>query len=128
LVLSSPHHALATWIDRRAGYPKVYAAVLPPDGSVAGTSPRVSPMPFSIEPARDPARGDVELIVSTPGKGEVRVTLHDVAGRVLGERVIEDPEVRATVRFAATGLKPGLYFARASRAGQVTTTRISLVR
>ena len=128
LVLSSPHHALATWIDQRMGYHKVFAATLPLDAPVTGVPQQAPGMTFSIGAAHDPARGAVELTVSSSQEGEVRVTLHDVTGRVVGERVLQGPVNAATVRFTAERLGPGLYFARASRPGATTNARVSLVR
>ena len=128
LVLSSPHHALATWIDTRTVYQKVYAATLPPDGAETGVAPRTPAVALSVRAAQDPARGTVELVVSSSEAGDVRVTLHDVTGRVVGERVLQGPVSAASVQFGAGQLGPGLYFARASRPGATTSARVSLVR
>jgi hypothetical protein len=128
LVLSSPHHALATWIDTRTVYQKVFAATLPPDGPVAGVAPGTPRVGLSVRAAQDPARGTVGLFVSSSEAGDVRVTLHDVTGRVVGERVLQGPVNAASVQFAASRLGPGLYFARAARSGATTNTRVSLVR
>ena len=128
LVLSSPHHALATWIDTRTVYQKVYAAVLPPDGPVAGVAPGTPGVALSVRAAQDPARGTVSLFVTSSEAGDVRVTLHDVTGRVVGERVLQGPVSAASVQFTAARLGPGLYFARASRSGATTNARVSLVR
>lgn len=127
LVLTSTDHALATWIDSRAGYQKVYAAALPPDAPPAGVAPRLTATALSLKAAQDPARGEVVLLVSSTESGDVRVSLHDVTGRLVSERTIAGPVSDAHVRFATERLVPGLYFARASRAGTLASTRISLV-
>lgn len=128
LVLTSTDHALATWIDTRTGYQKVYAAALPPDAPPAGVAPVLRSRAFSLRAAQDPARGEVDLLVSSAEPGEVRVSLLDVTGRQVGERRIDGPANDVGVRFTTDRLCPGLYFARAIRAGQTMSTRISVVR
>jgi len=125
VVLSSLHHALATWTDRRTGYPKVYAAVLPPDGETTAVPPPVV-AGLSLAPVANPSRGGVELRVSSPEDGPVRVTLLDVSGRVRAEQVIEGPVRDQRVRFDAPG--PGLFFLRAEQRGALASGRVAVVR
>jgi hypothetical protein len=118
---------LATWTDSRTGVPRVYDALLPVDGSVTDVS-RLAVNTLRIRPTRDPAHGAIDLLVSAAGTGELRVTLHDLTGRTLAERVLASPADHVAVRFDADALRPGLYFVRATRPGATTSTRISVVR
>ena len=125
VVLSSPHHAIATWSDTRTGYEKVYAAALPEDGSTTGVPFGESPR-LSLAPVVNPIRGSIELRVSSPDDGPIRVTLVDVSGRVRAEQVVAGPIQDARLRFDPPG--PGLYFLRAEQRGGRTSGRVAVVR
>jgi hypothetical protein len=118
---------LATWTDSRTGVPRVYDTLLPVDGSITDV-PRLPVNALRIRPARDPAQGTIDMLVSSAGTGALRVTLIDLAGRTLAEQVLASPADQLVVRFDADALRPGLYFVRATRPGASTCTRISLVR
>lgn len=125
VVLSSAHHALATWTDRRTGYPKVYAAVMPPDGETAAVPP-ARPRVLSLVPVANPARAGVELSLGSLDDGPIRITLLDVGGRVRAERVIQGPVRDHRVRFDA--LSAGLYFLSAEHRGVLASARVAVVR
>lgn len=127
VVVVSPGHALATWVDTRTGNTKVYAAALPPDGPIAGV-PQPAQVALELSATRNPARDAVELVLSSVQAGPVAVVLRDVSGRLISERVVEGPVRGAHVGFAAGALRPGLYFVTASSTRVSTTTRVSLVR
>jgi hypothetical protein len=127
LLVLSPGHVLATWNDTRQGSRKAYTALLPADGEVVGV-PLLPRLALELRAGQDPARGAIDLVVSSGGADPVRVTLHDVAGRTLGERILEGPLHATPVRFDARGFGPGLYFARATRGATAATARVSLVR
>jgi hypothetical protein len=105
----------------------VYDTLLPVDGSITDV-PRLPVNALRIRPARDPAQGTIDMLVSSAGTGALRVTLIDLAGRTLAEQVLASPADQLVVRFDADALRPGLYFVRATRPGASTCTRISLVR
>jgi len=124
--LLSPGHALATWTDGRTGIERVFGAAMPADGPVAGVTPH-TPGVLELRSSQNPARGVIELVVSGVPAGTLSLTLHDVMGRTLGERVITGPASDAKVRFDVQALAPGLYFVSAASAGASTTTRVALV-
>jgi len=123
--LSSPHHAIATWLDTRTGYEKIYAAALPGDGPTAGVPFSGSPR-LSLAPAVNPVRGGIELRVSSADDGPIRTTLVDVSGRVRAEQVIAGPARDLRVRFDAPGA--GLYFMKAEQRGVLASARVAVVR
>jgi len=125
VVLSSPHHALATWRDTRTGYGKMYAALLPDDASTTGVPPG-APARLALAPLANPARDGVELRVSSPGQGPIRVTLVDVGGRVCAEQLLAGPVRGERVRFDAPGA--GLFFVRAEQRGALASGRVAVVR
>jgi len=124
VVLSSPHHGLATWTDSRTGYPKVYAAAMPEDASVAGV-PLGRAMHLSLAPLVNPARDGVELRLSSPDDGPIRVALVDVIGRVRAEQILSGPVRDVRVRFDPPG--PGLYFLKAEQRGALASGRVAVV-
>lgn len=117
--------AIAAWKDARTGTDIVYAAALDAARGVLD-GPRVASGRLSLAAGANPTRGAVELRLDSPDGGEVTVTLYDVSGRVQAEQVVAGPTHAASVRFA--GLRPGLYFANATRGGVRAGARVAVTR
>jgi hypothetical protein len=125
LALTSPNHAIVTWTDDRSGDGQVYSLGLPEDGPVAGVSPAPRGS-LAIALQANPARGALSLWLTSSGTGPVRVTVHDLAGRVLAEKPL-DGSLREQPVNLTSGLRPGLYFVRAAQNGASVTRRVSVL-
>jgi len=123
--LVSTGRAITAWNDARTGTSIVYAAALDATRGVLSV-PLAPASHLTLAATTNPARGGLELRLNAGDTGDVRVTLLDVSGRVRAERTVTGPARERAVRF--DGLEPGLYFARASRAGASTLTRIAVLR
>ena len=71
--------------------------------------------------------GVLQFAVSLPADGPARLELVDVTGRrVTGTDVSGSGD--HTVRLAAAAIRSGVYWARLSQSGKMTSTRVALVR
>jgi hypothetical protein len=117
---------LATWTDSRSGVTQVYATLLPEDAAVTGAS-GIPAGTFAVRALSNPASDAIEFSLSSAGSANVELALVDLSGRVVQRRSLAGPLAGTSVRFDTAALPPGLYFARATRAGVSTSTRVSLV-
>jgi hypothetical protein len=99
-----------------------------PAPGVAGVSLSVSPNPVA-------GAGAVTVTLSRPpdqvrsGLADVRVTVHDVVGRVVETRHVASlPPGITTLPFDVTGLPAGVYVVRAVGPGMAAAVRFSVVR
>jgi hypothetical protein len=124
LVLSSPNHAIAGWLDSRTGELKYYSMVLPADGPVTGVPPTGGARLWlaSAGPTRE-----LEFTLSTPEAGEIRLEVFDTSGRRVAEVRRQGPLAGERVRIDAV-LRPGLYLARAGQQGAIAMSRAVLIR
>jgi len=97
---------------------------MPEDASVAGV-PLGRAMHLSLAPLVNPARDGVELRLSSPDDGPIRVALVDVIGRVRAELILSGPVRDVRVRFDPPG--PGLYFLKAEQRGALASGRVAVV-
>ncbi len=91
-------------------------------------TPRPQGAALMLAAAPNPVRASSVLSFALPAAGHVRLTVHDVSGREIAR--VADAEFAAgshRVSWNATGVAPGLYFARLSSATGVRTTRLVLI-
>ena len=126
LALASPNHAIVTWTDDRSGDEQIYSLGLPGDGPIAGVIP-TSHASLAIALQANPVRGSVGLRLTSGGTSPILVTFHDLSGRMLAERSL-DGSLREQPVSLVSGLRPGLYFVRASQNGTSVTRRVSVLQ
>jgi hypothetical protein len=82
----------------------------------------------SVSP--NPARSNLAVSFVTPGRGRVRLALHDVQGRRVAILLDEDrPGAAGTVEWPISGrVRSGLYFLRIDSGGTSAFERVLLVR
>lgn len=125
LVSTSPGHAIMAWLDGREGLMHAFAMAFPATGAPLAT-PRTGGGALALSACANPARGEIELELSSPEAEDLRLTLFDAGGRVLSDRAFHGPLQRARVRFDR--VSPGLYFARATQGGAQIMRRIAVVQ
>lgn len=134
-----PHSALDAEVEPGAWY--VYRiAVAYHDGSIDFTMPLLVQAPFTLlrfalsQGRPNPFHESVQIGFTIPRGGNVRLTIHDVAGRRLDEIVDEPLAPGQHVRSwsgrdrAGHRLASGVYFARLEHEGEVLTERLVLLR
>src|SRR6185369_205423 len=86
--------------------------------------PRLS---LAISP--NPARGDLLLSLGVDRTAPITITLLDIQGRALRSRVLDGlaPGVHLVNVTPSQHLRPGLYFVRLDRGGDVITRRVTLL-
>jgi subtilisin family serine protease len=99
-------------------------------GALVGVSASGSPITLSARSYPNPAFGQVILAFSLPVLGRVRITLHDITGRVVATladnvMVAGEHEIHwMPGQSAGHRVEPGMYFARVECGGRVATTRV----
>lgn len=126
LVTSAPGHAIVAWTDFRDGPSHIFALAFPPDGDVTSVPPS-EVRGLALSHARAPARGAIEVDVSTAEVGEVTVSLLDVTGRRLEQVRRNGPLQASSVRFTQVPA-PGLYFVTASQGGTRAIAKVAATR
>jgi hypothetical protein len=126
LALIASGRAMVVWDDARTGIEQVHALPMISGGPLAvmpGARAAVS-----LTALRDPARGRIELDVTTLESG-ARVELLDVTGRLVAVRSVAAPAAHTRITFEAVGLSPGVYLARVVDAhGTQASRRVALLR
>lgn len=126
LALVATGRAMVAWVDARTGLERVYALPMISGGPLA-VSPHASAR-VALSALRDPARGRIELEVTTNAAG-ARVELLDVSGRRMAMQTIEAASAHTRVTIEAHTFAPGVYLARVIAAnGEYASRRIALLR
>ena len=99
-----------------------------PNASTVGVydPPQVAALSLSASP--NPTRGPVRLTGSLPRAGRVRLTVHDLGGRVIAVLADGEREAGAFSLTWAGEASPGLYFATLDAAGARRTVRLARYR
>ena len=134
-----PHRALDAEVDPGAWY--VYRiAIVYNDGTTDYTAPVLAQAPFTflrfaLLPGRPtPFHESVQIAFTLPKSGDVRLTVHDVAGRRVAEIVDGTLAAGHHVRnwdgrdHRGHDLASGIYFARLEQGSEVLTERLVLLR
>jgi hypothetical protein len=136
---SGPHRAVDPTVEPGAWY--VYRiAIAYRDGTIDHTPPVLVQAPiallrFALSPGRpNPFHESVQIAFTIPRSGDVRLTVHDVAGRRLDE-IVNGPLPAGRHLMSWDGrdrrghrLPSGIYFARLQQEGDVLTERLVILR
>jgi hypothetical protein len=97
-------------------------------GTPAEPEPEAAGVTLAVAPNPVTGAGTVTLTLARPAAG-VRVTVHDVLGRVVETRHVASlPSGTTRLSLDTAGLPAGVYLVRAAGAGFSTATRFSVVR
>jgi hypothetical protein len=124
IVAVAPGKAIVLWQDKRDATTNTYALAFPAGAPLA--VPGGAAVRLALAPVANPARGALEVRVSSGDSEPIHVELFDIGGRLVEEHVLSGPVREARVRFAAA--HAGLYFVRAGQHDARATARVAVTR
>jgi hypothetical protein len=105
------------------GRPSFNVASLP-NISLVGVGPATRTSSLALSAGPNPSRGSTRFTLSLPSAGHVRLTVHDVSGRLVAVLADEDRVAgESFVTWTGTAA-PGIYLATIETAGAKRTTRV----